>query len=131
MDTPFKKTVVRRETGKKQRVKVPDIKEVAIHVVPESCAVHREVRGEALTGVRVGQPLSHEMFIQNRVSTPLLWRKATRAGAPSQVPARPGGVRDPGMHVRFLHGNREVCEPTQRRGHPVKVRIGKVRSRSR
>ena len=112
-------------------MQVPDSEEVAIHVVPESCAAHREVCGEALTGVRVGQPLSHEMFIQTWVPTPLLWWKATRAGAPSQVPVRPGGVRDPGMHVRSLHGNREICEPTKRRSDPTAVRIGKARSRSR
>jgi hypothetical protein len=41
-------------------VQVPDNKEVAIHVVPESCAVHREVWREALTGVRIGQPLSRD-----------------------------------------------------------------------
>lgn len=112
-------------------MKVPDNQDVASHVVPESCAVHREVHGEALTGVRAGQPLSHEMFVQSWVPTPLLWRKATRAGAPSQVPVRPGGVRDPGMHVRSLHGNREICEPTERRGDPEAVRIGKARSQSR
>jgi hypothetical protein len=112
-------------------VRVPDNQDVASHVVPESCVVHREVHGEALTGVRAGQPLSHEMFIQTWVPTPLLWRKATRAGAPSQVPVRPGGVRDPGMHVRSLHGNREICEPTERRGDPEAVRIGKARSRRR
>ena len=112
-------------------MQVPHSKGVANHVVPESCAGHREVHGEALTGVRAGQPLSHEMFIQTWVPTPLLWRKATRAGAPLQVPVRPGGVRDPGMHVRSLHGNREICEPTERRGDPEAVRIGKARSRRR
>ena len=111
-------------------MRVPHIKDLASHYVPESCAAHREVRGEALTGVRAGQPLSLEIG-QTWVPTPLLWRKATRAGAPSQVPARPGGVRDPGMHVRSLHGNREICEPTQRGGNPAKVRIGKARSQSR
>ena len=33
-------------------MQVPHDKEVAIHVVPESCVARREVRGEALTGVR-------------------------------------------------------------------------------
>ena len=33
---------------------------VAIHIGPESCAVAREGFGEALTGVRIGQPLSHD-----------------------------------------------------------------------
>jgi hypothetical protein len=73
-------------------VEVPDSEEVAIHVVPESCAARREVCGEALTGVGVGQPLSHEMFIQTWVPTPLLWRKATRAGALSRASVRPDGV---------------------------------------
>ena len=38
-------------------MKVPNNKEVAIHIVPESCVPHREGRREALTGVRIGQPL--------------------------------------------------------------------------
>jgi hypothetical protein len=41
-------------------VKVPNNKEVAIHIVPESCAAYREVRREALTGVHIGQPLSRD-----------------------------------------------------------------------
>ena len=44
-------------------MQVPHDKEVAIHVVPESCVARREVRGEALTGVRTGQPLSHDSCI--------------------------------------------------------------------
>ena len=43
-------------------MQVPDIKSVANHGVPESCAAHREVRREALTGVRIGQPLSRESY---------------------------------------------------------------------
>ena len=38
-------------------MKVPHDKNVANHVVPESCVAHREVRREALTGARIGQPL--------------------------------------------------------------------------
>jgi hypothetical protein len=30
---------------------------------PESCEAYREVCGEALTGERVGQPLSREIFL--------------------------------------------------------------------
>ena len=41
-------------------MQVPDNKDVANHVGPESCAAHREVRREALTGVRIGQPLSRD-----------------------------------------------------------------------
>jgi hypothetical protein len=36
---------------------------VANHSDPESCAAYREVCGEALTGERAGQPLSHEIFL--------------------------------------------------------------------
>jgi hypothetical protein len=39
-------------------VRVPDGEGVANHTVPESCAGCREAPREALTGVRVGQPLS-------------------------------------------------------------------------
>jgi transposase len=48
----------RRETGERQRVKVPYDEGVANHIGPESCAGGREAEREALTGVRVGQPLS-------------------------------------------------------------------------
>jgi len=41
-------------------VEVPDDKEVALHVVPESCVAYREVWREALTGVRAGQPSSRD-----------------------------------------------------------------------
>ncbi len=41
-------------------MKAPNNKEVAIHIVPESCATYREVRREALTGVHIGQPLSRD-----------------------------------------------------------------------
>lgn len=44
-------------------MRVPASKDVASRAVPESCVTGREDRGEALTGVRVGQPLSREMYI--------------------------------------------------------------------
>jgi IS66 Orf2 like protein len=51
---------VRRETGKRQEVKVHHGEGLAIHTDPESCANGREASREALTGVRAGQPLSGE-----------------------------------------------------------------------
>ena len=55
---------VRRETGKEQAVQVRCDEGIACHIGPESCAVHREVHGEALTGERIGQPLSRDsLFI--------------------------------------------------------------------
>lgn len=92
-------------------MQVPHSKGVANHVVPESCAGHREVHGEALTGVRAGQPLSR-VRDSIRVPTPSDLRKATRTGAPSQASVRPGVVVDPGMHARSLHGNREISSLT-------------------
>jgi hypothetical protein len=52
---------VRRETGKERRVQVPCSEGVAIHTDLESCALHREVHGEALTKAcgAVGQPSIH------------------------------------------------------------------------
>ena len=50
----------RRETGKRQEVKVHHGEGVANHTDPESCAGGREAVREALTGARAGQPLSGE-----------------------------------------------------------------------
>ena len=36
---------------------------IANHTGPESCVLHREMQGEALTGESVGQPLSRESYI--------------------------------------------------------------------
>ncbi len=44
-------------------MRVPDSEGVANHTVPESCAGCREAQREALTGVRAGQPLSHESHL--------------------------------------------------------------------
>ena len=92
-------------------MQVPHSKGVANHVVPESCAWHREVPGEALTGVRAGQPLSRE---RNSIWVPTSsdLRKATRRGALSQAPVRPGVAVDPGMRARSLRGNREISSLT-------------------
>ena len=44
-------------------MKVPHNREIANHGVAESCVLYREVQGEALTGVRIGQPLSREINV--------------------------------------------------------------------
>ena len=69
-------------------MRVPDSEGVATHTVPESCALCRETPREALTGVRVGQPSSHESHVSG-VPTLLLRRKATRTGTQMRVPIRP------------------------------------------
>ena len=43
-------------------MKVLHSEDIASHTVPESCVTYREVCREALTGVRVGQPLSRESY---------------------------------------------------------------------
>ena len=109
-------------------MQVPCDEGVANRIGPESCAVAREGFGEALTGGRIGQPLSRERVLF-WVSTPCIRRKAIRLGASSRGPGRPGVVRDPGMCRRSLHGNREISRSTVRQ--QPSVRIGKARSRSR
>ena len=109
-------------------MQVPDNKEVANHVVPESCVQCREVLGEALTGVRIGQPSSRDSFILGADAVPLAEGNTDRRVF-SRVPVRPGVVVEPGMCARSLHGNREISGLTSRR-HGL-ARIGKARSRSR
>jgi hypothetical protein len=109
-------------------VQVPCDEGIAIHIDPESCAVTREGHGEALTGGRIGQPLSRESFLFWVPTLCKLW-KAIRSGAPSRAFGRPGVVRGPGMCIRSLRGNRGISRSTVR--HQPPVRIGKARSRSR
>jgi hypothetical protein len=66
-------------------VQVPCDEGLAIRIGPESCAVAREGRGEALTGGRIGQPLSRESFLF-WVPTPCKWWKATHPGASARAP---------------------------------------------
>jgi hypothetical protein len=109
-------------------VRVPYDEGLAIRIDPESCAVAREGLGEALTGERIGQPLSRESFLF-WVPTPCKLWKATCPGALTRAFGRPGVVRDPGMCRRSLRGNREISRPTVWQEPPV--RVGKARSRSR
>jgi hypothetical protein len=57
-------------------VQVPCDEGVATHIGPESCAGAREGLGEALTGERIGQPLSRERVL-SWVPTPCILWKAT------------------------------------------------------
>ena len=109
-------------------MQVPYDEGVANHIDPESCAVVREGLGEALTGECIGQPLSRERVLF-WVPTPCIRWKAIRLGASSRGPGRPGVVRDPGMCIRSLRGNREVSRLAV--WLAPAVRIGKARSRSR
>ena len=61
-------------------MRTPDIEGVAIHDGPESCVGVREGDGEALTGVRAGQPLSREITVSGCRRRPMR-RKATSPAA--------------------------------------------------
>ena len=61
-------------------MRTPDIEGVAIHDGPESCAGVCEGDGEALTGVRAGQPLSREITTSG-CRRRLTRRKATSPAA--------------------------------------------------
>ena len=101
---------------------------LANHVVPESCAVCRETCGEALAGVRAGQPLSRDsLFIPSADAVDIAEGNTAERDIASASLARRG--RRP-WHARTLL----VWEPgdlqsgLSQRGQ---VRIGKARSRSR
>lgn len=101
---------------------------LANHVVPESCAVCRETCGEALTGVRAGQPLSRDsLLIPSADAVDIAEGNTAERDIASTPSARRG--RRP-WHARTLL----VWEPgdlqsgLSQRGQ---VRIGKARSRSR
>ena len=123
---------MRRETGKKSVVRVHHGEGVAIHIGPESCAGAREGIGEALTGERIGQPLSREStLIPGADVVPLTEGKTYGRDIASAQTTRRG--RRTG-HVRTLlvrePGDLTVDQqPTELRA--ALVRVGKVRSRSR
>ena len=111
-------------------MKVPHNKDLANHVVPESCVAHREVRREALTGVRIGQPLSHEMILFRgaHAVSEVEGNTGLRVIA-SAVPA-PRGLRT--WHVRTLLAREPGDLQSDRRlQYWPMARIGKARSRSR
>jgi hypothetical protein len=110
-------------------VQVPHNKDPANHVVPESCVAHREVRDEALTGVRIGQPLSRDSCIPGADTVQLVeGNTSVRVSASTRMTRR--GRRP--WHVRTLLA-REPGDLQSDRGCLVgpTARIGKARSRSR
>jgi hypothetical protein len=112
-------------------VQVPYSEDIASHAVPESCVSYREVRCEALTGVRAGQLSSRESLnlIQGADAVSVA-EGNTRRGAIASPALALRGLRT--WHVRTLF----VREPgdlllDRRWHHRSAVRIGKARSRSR
>jgi hypothetical protein len=128
-DRYWSKSGVRRETGKEQMVQVHHDEGVANRIDPESCAAAREGISEALTGERIGQPLSREStLILGADVVPLTEGNTDGRDIASAQTARRGRRH---WHVRkFLA--REPGDPTTEHRHVADlVRIGKARSRSR
>ena len=112
-------------------MKVPDSEGVANHAVPESCVRRRrEAHREALTGVRVGQPLSREIHIFLGADAVIRAEGNTRGRAiASAQPAR-RGLRP--WHARTLFAREPGDLLLDRQcSHGLAARIGKARSRSR
>jgi len=102
---------------------------VASHTGPESCVGVREDAGEALTGERIGQPLSREIaFILGADSVINEESKTTGRVIASAPPTRRG--RRP-WHVRTLLVREPGDLQPDHPGFKRMVRVGKARSRSR
>ena len=111
-------------------MQVPHNKELATRVVPESCVARREVRGEALTGARIGQPLSRDSQILPGADAVQVAQGNISECAIASTQMTRRGRRT--WHVRTLL----VREPgdllSDRLGRYGRAaRIGKARSRSR
>jgi hypothetical protein len=103
-------------------------KDLASHADLESCAAYREVRSEALTEARIGQPSSRESWFFPGADA-VHGAEGKTDGRAIASACRPGAVLDPGMCARSLYGNREISGLTSC-GTGL-ARIGKARSRSR
>ncbi len=109
-------------------MRVPDSEGVANHTVPESCAWCREAAREALTGVHVGQPLSHESHLIRGADAVIEAEGNTDRRAIASARQAPRGLRP--WHACTLH----VREPGDLSFGQLLyglVRAGKARSRSR
>ena len=103
---------------------------IANHTGPESCVVHREVYGEALTGETVGQPLSRESFklVQGADAVSVAEGNTDRHDKASAGSAL-RGLRP--WHVGTLFAREPGDLLLGRLRSRGAVRIGKARSRSR
>jgi len=101
---------------------------VANHTGPESCAVYREVCGEALTGERAGQPLSREIILIQDADVFALTEGNTNGCSIASARTVLRGRRT--WHARTLFA-REPGDLQFDHLHEGVVRIGKARSYSR
>ena len=72
---------------------------VAIHTDPESCGARREAHVEALTGERIGQPLSRESLLRGADAVETAEGNMA-GGVTASRPTTPRGLRP--WHVRTL-----------------------------
>jgi hypothetical protein len=102
---------------------------VASHTGSESCTAHREVRCEALTGVRAGRVLNRETDTPpqgGHFGVPTL---LSASGRPHrrrryrETSLNPARSKTPGTRGYILDGNREILGVSASRGHAG--RIGK------
>jgi transposase len=121
---------VRRETGKEEVVEVHYDEGVANHIGPESCVSYREVQHEALTGVRIGQLLSHDrVLVPGADAVQKAEGNTSERAIASAWTIRRG--RRP-WHVRTLLAREPGDLQSDRRcSLRSAARIGKARSRSR
>src|SRR5207302_7058308 len=99
---------------------------VANRIDPESCADTREGIGEALTGERIGQPLSRESTLILGADVVPVTEGNTdgRDNASAQTAQR--GLRH--WCARSLLGNREISWSASASMRAALVRIGEARS---
>ncbi len=102
---------------------------LATHDGPESCALSRKGRGEALTGVRAGRVSSREKCSSG---TPTPWRCAEGEIGPHryrETRLSPARSETPCTHGNTSHENREVlCSPA---ADGVVARVGKSKDARR
>ena len=102
---------------------------VASHTGSESCAAHREVRREALTGVRAGRVLNRERDTPPQGGHFGVLTLLSASGRPHrrrryrETPSNPARSKTPGTRGHILDGNREILGVPASRGRAG--RIGK------
>ena len=109
-------------------MQVPHNKDLASHVVLESCATYREVRREALTEARIGQPLSRDRLLIPGADAVDMAEGNTDGCVTASARTARRGLRP--WHVRTLL----VREPGDLGSDQLRyglARVGKARSRSR
>ena len=102
---------------------------VANHIGPESCAVAREGFGEALTGERIGQPLSRESILIPGADAVQLAEGNTSGRVIASARTTRRGRRP--WHVQTLLAREPGDLVVGQRSMRPLVRVGKARSRSR